>query len=234
MKKKTKTKKELVAELAAAEKVAQKAKEKAQKLAAQRSAEQVGRLSQKAKLLRQQRKKRKMIFFMVLFVVGINMIVIGALYNLYRQTILSFQAVPVTTFSLNQRTPIPIRVQIPSQKIDLPITEAAIHNGVWDTSQTSATHLDSSARPAEQGNIVIYGHNLVRLFGKIRGMKKGDAISVISQDGTVHHYVVDLTETVKPDDIQVVLPTSREELTLYTCTGFLDTLRFIVKAKPTL
>ncbi len=175
----------------------------------------------------------KFILFFVLFVIGANMLALAGMYQLYRKTILSFKVAPVTTVSLAQRRGLPTRVEIPTQHIDLPITEAAIKDGVWETSQTSATHLNTSARPLEAGNVVIYGHNLLRLFGKIRGLKKGDSIIITTNEGKRVEYKVDDTLTVKPDNVEPVLPTTHEELTLYTCTGFLDSERFVVQASPT-
>ncbi|SRR5258708_4699841 len=182
-----------------------------------------------------QRKKRNwsFIFFVLLFVIGTNMLIAGGFYYAYRKTILSFKVVPITTVQLSQRRGVPTRVQIPSQNIDLPITEASIQDGVWQTSQTGATHLDTSARPGESGNVVIYGHNLLRLFGKIRGLKAGDKILVSTSEGKNIEYTVNSTEVVKPDNVEAVLPTTYEILTAYTCTGFLDSQRFVVKATPT-
>jgi len=39
---------------------------------------------------------------------------------------------------------------------------------------------------------------------------------------------------VKPDQVEYLLPTSEETLTLYTCSGFMDQKRFIVRGERVL
>jgi|SRR5579859_1457041 len=178
--------------------------------------------------------RHKVLFFsfLAIFILGANLLAIGLIYKAYLNTTLSFEVAPVTQLDISQRRSTPVRVEIPSQSIDLPIFEAKIVKGIWETSEKGATHLDTSARPGESGNTVIYGHNLLRLFGRIQRMKDGDLITVRTQDGGSYTYVVTQTQVVKPNQIDVVLPTKYEVLTLYTCTGFLDSQRFVIHAKP--
>lgn len=113
----------------------------------------------------------------------------------------------------------------------MPITEASISQGVWQVSETGASHLSSSESPGKKGNIIIYAHNLTRLFGPIVNVKKGDLIMVRTKKA-LYTYVVEKTYTVSPDQIELLLPTKSEVLTLYTCTGFLDSKRFVIQARP--
>jgi LPXTG-site transpeptidase (sortase) family protein len=170
--------------------------------------------------------------FLVLIIVGINMVILGGVYLSYRKTILSFQVAPTVTAPVHLRAARPSHIVINRVGVDLNVTPAAIENGIWQTSQTDATHLVDSARPSEGGNVVVYGHNTKKIFAPLHQVKTGDIITLTTEDGRAHEYQIDQITTVTPDQIEVVLPTDHEVLTVYTCTGWLDSKRLIIKAKP--
>jgi LPXTG-site transpeptidase (sortase) family protein len=167
-----------------------------------------------------------------LLLLGINLFVAGTLYLLYKKTVLSFTVSPVVTADAHLRRDLPTRISIDSAHINLAIQEATIENGIWETSNTHATHLDASLRPGEGGNIVIYGHNLKRIFGPLHVVKKGDKINIQTADNKLYEYTVQNIETVSPSAIEKVLPTDHEVLTIYTCTGLLDSQRLVITAFP--
>lgn len=165
-------------------------------------------------------------------ILGINLIVISGIYLAYRRTILSFQVTPVVQAEARLRHSQPVQIKVNGTPIDLPITPAYIVNGIWETSDSTATHLTTSARPGEGGNVVIYGHNRNSLLRSLHGVQVGDTIEVTSEDGTIYEYKIENTEIIKPSQIEVVSPTDHEVLTMYTCTGFLDSKRLVVRATP--
>lgn len=169
--------------------------------------------------------------FLASFGLGIFLILASGFYLLYRQTILSFKVSPSIVAQQNLRGDLPLQVKMENLGLTTSVVEATIKNGIWETSETAATHLSASARPAEGGNIVIYAHNKKHLFAALSKAKVGDKI-VIETANKAFEYQVITTKTVTPDQIEAVLPTAHEVLTLYTCTGFLDSLRFIVQATP--
>ncbi len=169
--------------------------------------------------------------FLLVCLVGQLLFATG-LYLLYHQTMLSFKVAPSVVVDSQLRGPEPTEVQIQRLGIDLTVIPAQIKDGIWETSDTMATHLNTSARPLESGNIVIYAHNKQNMFGPLLWVQTGDEITLTTQDNHQFTYQVTQTKTVKPEEVEVVLPTNHEELTLYTCTGFLDSLRFVVKAEP--
>lgn len=132
---------------------------------------------------------------------------------------------------LEKSTPPPTRIIIPSQKIDLPIVEAKIINGYWEISETSASHGVGSANPKEKGNIVIFAHAREGLFYNLKDIKEDDEIQIFTKEGLRKYTVFEIL-SVYPDQIEVIRPTKNETLTLYTCTGFADEKRLIVKALP--
>lgn len=166
-----------------------------------------------------------------LLVIGPMLFSIGMFMLFYERTVLSFNKAPEVVNSQN-RTKIPSRIIIDDVKIDLPVEESFIIKGIWQISKSGVSHLATSARPGEGGNTVIYGHNKKVIFGSLPYIRKGSIVEVTDESGKVFKYKVVEKATVRPDNIDFVLPKSEETLTIYTCTGFLDTMRFIAIAKP--
>lgn len=116
--------------------------------------------------------------------------------------------------------------------LDIPISTQLLENGNWTISDTEASYLSQSAKPGEKGNIIIYGHNKRSIMGNIRALKGNELITLTTKSGSVHQYKVEKLIEVNPDQTEYLEPTQEETLTLYTCSGFLDSKRFIVQAKP--
>lgn len=125
----------------------------------------------------------------------------------------------------------PIRIVVPSANIDLPIVEANIVNGYWEVSEKSASHGIGSANPKENGNIVIFAHAKKKLFYNLKKVKKENNIYIFTKNGK-REYIIKEIKTVLPNQTEVIKRTNKEILTLYTCTGFNDNKRLVVKALP--
>ncbi len=125
----------------------------------------------------------------------------------------------------------PTKLLISGVKIDLPIIESKIVDGVWETTQEGVSHLDISANPGEDGNIVLYGHNKKRLIGSLPYVSMGAKIQVVTDDGVTHNYKVYSKRKVEDTDVSIALDTPSEVLTIYTCDEE-NTKRFVLQAKP--
>ena len=125
----------------------------------------------------------------------------------------------------------PTFITIPG-KISLAVVEAGMVNGVWIVAPRSANHVQQSASPGQPGNIIIYAHNLPDMFGPLQTVKVGEDITIRTKDNTVHRYVTLAVAEVTVQNTFFLQPTRSETLTLYTCSGFLDSKRFIVRAVP--
>jgi len=106
-----------------------------------------------------------------------------------------------------------------------------IKDGVWQISYDNPTFLDSSARPATGGNIVIYGHNKKAIFGNLPYLSLGQKIIVKTADGKTYTYEAYWKDFVASDRVDLVSPEPMEELTIYTCWGLFDSRRAVIKAK---
>lgn len=125
----------------------------------------------------------------------------------------------------------PVTLELPSQNISLPVFPAEIKSGRWPATPEGVSHLSSSAGVG-QGNTVIYGHNWPRLLGKLAQVQVGDMVTLTTQSNLRLDYQIDEIKIVAPNDISVLESTLDAKLTLYTCTGFLDTKRLVIVASP--
>lgn len=124
-----------------------------------------------------------------------------------------------------------LRIIIPSRKIDLPIVEAKVVAGYWEVAETTASHGVGSAYPAENGNVVIFAHARAGMFLPLRDIKVDELVYILGYEKWYRYRVV-RTKLVDPKDVEVIAPTETETLTLFTCSGFMDSKRLIVTAVP--
>ena len=124
----------------------------------------------------------------------------------------------------------PTQISIEKLNINLPIVPANIVNDRWETTDSGASYLETSPIPGETGNSVIYAHNWASLFGSLVNVLPGDEINMTYDDGSVKTFVVKYTSVVTPDTSSILAPTGDKRITLYTCTGFLDSHRFVAVA----
>ncbi len=170
---------------------------------------------------------------LILVFLGFSLISFGAV-NYYRVRVLSFTKTPAQATQTSQTFKLPEEILIPSIGIDLPIEIGTIKDGVWQISYNHPTFLDSSARPGSGGNVVIYGHNKKVIFGNLPYLSLGQKIYIKTTDEKVHIYETYKKDFVSPDRIDLISPTNKEELTIYTCYGLFDSQRVVIKAKPSL
>lgn len=134
----------------------------------------------------------------------------------------------LTDFSQGQS---PTRIVIPKLNIDLPVVEARVVRGYWELSENSASFGLGSAYPGQKGNSVIFAHAREGLFLPLRQIEENTPIYVLTKDKW-YAYKVTETKLVNPDEVAVIDTTENEQLTLFTCSGFLDSKRLIVTATP--
>jgi LPXTG-site transpeptidase (sortase) family protein len=164
-------------------------------------------------------------------VVGCSLMFIVVVYRFQQLRRLSFDAGNQLVQSTGTLSPAKT-IRLSRYRVTLDVTEAGISDGVWQISENTANHLNQSANPGEGGNVVIYGHNSSEVFGPLRWMSKGEEIEVTNNEGKVTIYVIDQIIETNPEDIQWILPKDKETLTVYTCSGFLNSKRHVVVAYP--
>lgn len=151
-------------------------------------------------------------------------------YQEFKKKTLSFSQLPELKAEVAEEL-FPSQVLIPSLGIDLPVFPAEATGSKWEISEEGASYLLKSGIPGKPGNTVIYGHNKRNILGPVLWIKKGAEIKLKNKDGENFTYEVMETKIVSPEQVKVLAPTEETILTLYTCTGFLDSQRFVVVAK---
>ncbi len=126
----------------------------------------------------------------------------------------------------------PQTITIEDLRINLPIIPAKVVNDTWETTFYGASYLTSSPIPGNKGNSVIYAHNWVSLFGRLKQAKPGQQITIAFSNGTKKVFIIKNTKIVDQNDSSIVDQTKDTRITLYTCTGFFDQQRFVVIATP--
>lgn len=168
----------------------------------------------------------------ILMVTGIVFLTIWGTHTTLRLRSLRLSETLLSAFSnpTSYKTQI-TRIRV-SNRIDLPVIESGYINGNWIVSPNSANHVFQSAIPGSPGNIIIYAHNKLSLFGPLLWTSVGEGITLTTSNGTTHQYTVQTIAEVNPGETALLLPTATETLTVYTCSGFLDSKRFVVRALP--
>jgi len=100
-------------------------------------------------------------------------------------------------------------------------TEKAIYNKAL---QSGVAHYKGTALPEQNSNIFIFGHSssvlgigpYANIFANLNELDKGDTI-VIYYKEQEFHYIVFEKKIIGNDDLSVLEPTKKEQLTLMTC-----------------
>src|SRR3990167_10293659 len=127
--------------------------------------------------------------------------------------------------------PKPAKIYIPRLKRTLDVSDGFIQDNRWTISVTGVSYLTASGKIGEQGNVVLYGHNTKDVLGSLWKVQVGDIVEVTDSEGNIHKFEIFERKEVKPNTVEILESTEDSRLTIYTCSGFLDTARFVVVAK---
>lgn len=119
------------------------------------------------------------------------------------------------------------RVVAATIDLDAPVVLSKVENGEWQVPKFVAGHLEGTAMPGSGSNVVLSGHvqslTSGNVFARIDELESGDEIVLRTDVGQLTYRIVGKS-VVRNDDLSVVQPTEREELTLITCTGTFNPL----------
>jgi len=124
----------------------------------------------------------------------------------------------------------PVLIKIPSINKELEIIPSEIVNNRWESTKKGVSYLSTSPIPGELGNSIIYGHNYPNLLKDLTKVKVGDEIAIVFENGGEKIFEVRFTQEVGPNQSSILNPTEDKRITLYTCSGFFDSKRFVVTA----
>ena len=140
---------------------------------------------------------------------------------------LAFASAPASEKNI---THVPSSLYIPLLAKTLRVYPSSIKNGEWETTDKGVSYLTTSGIPGRNGNAVFYGHNFPALLGDLGNLQVGSVIILQNVDGTSFKYTVIEKKIVKPSDTGILASTPDSRITVYTCTGFLDSERLVVVA----
>lgn len=167
----------------------------------------------------------------ILFAISLILLVTGLWLKIAATSPLAFTGtidIPVKTADASQ---MPANINIPSISTLLPIEQKIIKNGEWGVSENGVSHLITSGTPGYSGNIILYGHNTSSALKDLQKVKIGETITIMDKNGKSYTYKIYSIKTVYPDDIGFLTSFENQTLTIYTCIGFADLKRLVVKAE---
>jgi len=123
------------------------------------------------------------------------------------------------------------KIYIPALKRTLNVSDGFVTGNRWTVSGTGVSHLTSSALPGNPGNAILYGHNRDGILAKLWQVQKGDFIYVTLSDSSISKYIIFERKEIEPDGVEILDDVGDSRLTLYTCSGFLDSARYVVVGK---
>ena len=157
-------------------------------------------------------------------ILGLFLMFIFFVWRYHQARILSFNTKEVAKISASNINPLHIKAY--PVGVDIDIKPAVITNGVWPVFPNTAGFVTNG------NNTIIYGHNKNNILGPIRYIKIGAIIEILDSNSKITKYSVIKTDIVSPNNLEYIQDTEKKTLTLYTCTEFLDSKRFIVVALP--
>lgn len=167
------------------------------------------------------------------FILSVDLFILFGIHFIHHYSLqsIAFASAPLVQ-DTSAKLVIPRRMFIPSLEKTLSVFPARISHNVWETTDKGVSYLITSASPGEKGNAIFYGHNFTNLLGDLKDITIGSMIMIEETDGSTKHFTVTDKKIVDPTDISIIKETNDSQLTLYTCTGFLDSKRLVVIAKP--
>lgn len=162
---------------------------------------------------------------LILILVGAGLLILPAVKKVASTTIPPQAAATRSHESLAK----PAKIYIPKLERLLYVSDGYVKNNRWTISETGVSYYTDSALPG-LGNTVLYGHNTRDKLGGLWRVGNRDYVYVVLTDGNFVKYEVSETKEIKPTQVEILDQTPNTQLTLYTCSGFLDSARFVVIA----
>ncbi|KKR81221.1 MAG: hypothetical protein UU73_C0003G0215 [Candidatus Daviesbacteria bacterium GW2011_GWA1_41_61] len=133
-------------------------------------------------------------------------------------------SLPQTNYLLGD----PSAIEVPAVGIKANIKPGKynLNTKVWDISPVDAYFAEVTSRPNNfSGNTLIYAHNTDNLFGSLKRIKIGDKVLIYTKNNLIFEYRYREYEEVAPENMEIFRYQGKPQLTLMTCSGFLNSKR---------
>jgi LPXTG-site transpeptidase (sortase) family protein len=169
------------------------------------------------------------------FVIGMVMVgMVGVQRRIYVRS-LGFPTEAQASYTtepaeVNDAQAIPTKMVI-GEKVDVVVEGATFTTGDMPVSEAGASYLLQSGRLGEDGNVIVYGHNKQGLLKNLGQVQVGEIIQLEGFGGKLYKYVVEEVQAVHPGEVKWLEQTAEPVITVYTCTGVLDSQRLVVRGR---
>lgn len=168
--------------------------------------------------------KIQLLFGLILILAGASLLIANALHKVNLNAKSAHHQAAISPQEIATK---PAKIYIPKMKRTLAVSDGYYIDNRWTVAETGVSYYTNSAIPGH-GNSVLYGHNRKGLLGGLWRVDSGDYIYLILANGHFVKYQVSEEKEIKPTQVEILAQTADSRLTLYTCSGFLDTARFVV------
>lgn len=134
------------------------------------------------------------------------------------------------SYAIESAAYVPTRIMIAKIKLISDLVPQPIVDKDWLIADTQVNYLVGSGN-LDNGNMVLYAHRKPSLFGRLHELKKGDFVTVTGSKDKVAYYEVVESYTTTAKDLDILENMQESVLTLFTCDGWNDSKRWVVRAK---
>lgn len=193
----------------------------------------MGKTNKASKLMKKQEALRRRWwkgFFVRLMVVGGLMVTYVLVHSWLYYRALVWQGVGVRSEIEVGGGELPVSLSL--GEIRIAVIPAETKAGQWSVAETAANYLVGSGELGTgRGNVVIYGHNRRGILADLERVQVGEVGEVIDAAGRSYLFVVTDILIVGVNEVEWLKPTDEPVITIYTCTGILDSQRLVVRGK---
>lgn len=125
----------------------------------------------------------------------------------------------------------PSWINIKKSKITALVAAGGYEDGKWILDKDFVLYLPTSSKLGEGGNTILYAHSREKLFGNLKKASVGDIVILGDANGKMYNYSIYSMEYIKPNQIEKINTGIKDTVTLFTCDGWFDEKRLVVKAK---
>jgi sortase (surface protein transpeptidase) len=166
-----------------------------------------------------------------LFFLASAIILIALGYQLWLRYQPSSAIQPYNHSAIEPASRLPTRITLSDIGLDLPVIPVEVLNNIWPETTEGVSYMSNSPLPGDPGNSIFWGHDFPRLLGNLKSATVGQTLSVYF--GSVKKdFIISKKIITSPTDLSILSSTIYPQLTIYSCTGFLDSQRLALVASP--
>jgi LPXTG-site transpeptidase (sortase) family protein len=172
----------------------------------------------------------------ILVILGFALITAGvySLISLHSSSLPISEAYSIEEAISNTKSPLwPAWVSVRNREITAEVAAGGYDDGKWILDGNYVLYLPTSGKLGQGGNTVLYAHNREKLFGNLKDVSIGDTVMLGDNEGNIYSYKVYSMEYIKPYEVEKINTDKSDTVTLFTCDGWFDETRLVVKAEIT-